>query len=1209
MQNDPNIKVDIDADINGYENKLDQAGKKLDEFKRKAGDTKDLENNAVAATRAADAIKLVGGAAGIVTTTIVAGTAAWVAYQGVQVAAALQIAKTADEMGKMSQRLGIGIEALSELRYSFALNGQSAGEMDAILARLSGRMQDVARGNSTAALAFKAIGVEVTTSNGSLKSQAQVLGEVADRIAGYRDGAAKTALVVDLLGRGSEKLIPLLNQGAQGFADNAEEARKLGAIYSDSAAKAAAEFNDNLTKLRFAAEGVKISLGGEMLAVLARFSTEMIEGTKAAGGFWSALWMGATLNPFKDTGENLKSVRADLAQMESDLKEYGYLDEQRYQRKKAQLEYLKALQRDEALKLGAGVYSNEGRQGVAPEAPALGEKDKKSSLGRDLEPARLKAEYAERYKLIKEGTELEQQLLKTAQAQGLISEEVFQAQMYEAIQAGMVKRAGALSAQLQATENPVDRERILGDIRLLGTESAKAAAQYQEAIAKIDAARRKSMSDTLAGEGRRVASIEEHNKALQEELETVGLSTEQLAAYTRAKSDAAAAAEYLTAKNLEEAAATMEGNPALAEARDYYLALAAAKREAGKSLQENGQLQAAVIASKASAAEWKHGWEETDRLARDVFTSWGTEGGNAAKKIGKSLEKALLGAIYEAQLKPIAFQLYSSATNALGMSNGTSSLGAVGNIASAGNSLFNGGIGAGYGAFASSSVGQAFGLSTAMGAGYSAPVYGPGGALISAGSEGISAGGLTGFGQALGTAMPWVAAAIAVYTLVSSLMGKGGGPKTGGDSFLSFSGDSASAMSSSQLAALMPNLGGNTPGVGYFTPDNGNATVSSAISPAGASVAETIRKLGGSVDGLKLGLGYDTDPQGTASSRVQSGVYRADGTAVYDSMRDVGRDADMAKEMTVELQRMTLGAIKAASGIPKIFKDVVDGIDLATASAEQMTAAMTQIGNTQTLVDYTKLDPFEAWTTAQETAAEGVMGAWQKQHDAAAKLIESFDGSAASTANLAASVTALAQTEAQVVAYLNQSLAALRANTQQDAESMYLSTLDNQGQYQYRMAMSSRLEGQMATASTPEEVMALNGQLRGNYQAAWGLLSPEQQRQYGAQYFGTLDQSTGQFSGGYLGDLQGRTESSLAPFGDAVSASHDLLSSDSLVSQLSDVLGILPDKMQAVADRFNAAMDRMESAVATLAVAAETPVKVESTVVVTGPAYYEQSEA
>lgn len=627
----------------------------------------------------------------------------------------------------------------------------------------------------------------------------------------------------------------------------------------------------------------------------------------------------------------------------------------------------------------------------------------------------------------------------------------------------------------------------------------------------------------------------------------------------------------------------------------------------------------ATRATQKAASEisptWKKLSEDIERgLTDSLYRSF-----ESGKGFGETFFGSLKAMAKSTVLKIAVQGIVQGGMNAVGLgASGTAgSIGGIGNLFSAGNNvydLFNGGASSAYTNFATSSVGQAIGLGTGLAttgtfgstvaAGLPAMSAAPGTwaamyggtapAMSVAGTAGTT--GLTSLGSMLGTAMPYIAAAIAIYSMFS---GKGGGPKTGGDAYLSFSGDNASAMSSQQLATLMPNLGGNTPGVGYFTPDNGNSTVSQAISPAGASVAETIKKLGGSVDGLKLGLGYDTDPAGTASSRVQSGVYRADGSAVYDAMRDVGRDADMAKEMTVELQRMTLGAIKAASGIPQIFKNVVDGIDLAKASAEQMAAAMTQITNTQTLVDFVKLDPFEQWRQGQETASEGMMGVWAKQENAARKLIETFDGSATSTASLAASVTALAQAEAQVVAYLNQAIAATRASTASDAESMYLSTLDNQGQYQYRMALSSRYEDAMATATTPEEVIALNGQLRGNYQAAWGLLSPEQQRQYGAQFFGSLDQSTGQFTGGYLGDLQSDTEASLAPFGDAIAESHDPLSSDSLVSQLSDVLGILPDKMQAVVDDFAAVMGRFEAAAAAMEVAANTPVEANVTVFAT----------
>lgn len=299
------------------------------------------------AERELDRLKGAALAAGSALTTMATGVAgALAAWTTAQVAATFAIKDTADEVGKLAQRMGESVESVSELRHAFNMAGADAGQMAGLMKSLETKAQDAAKGTGQAAAAYKAMGISVTDGNGALKEGRVLLEEVADKVAGYRDGAAKAALVQDALGGSWVKMIPLLNGGAQGFREASAEARQLGVVFDEKLTKQAADLNDNLTRIKTAAEGAKIALGSELLPTVTLLSEEFVQGIKAAGGFWAALSMGATLNPFNSHLENIRSVRADLAKMESDQKEYGYLDEQRWSRKQTQLKYLTAMQGD-----------------------------------------------------------------------------------------------------------------------------------------------------------------------------------------------------------------------------------------------------------------------------------------------------------------------------------------------------------------------------------------------------------------------------------------------------------------------------------------------------------------------------------------------------------------------------------------------------------------------------------------------------------------------------------------------------------------------------------------------------------------------------------------------------------------------------------------------------------------------------------------------
>lgn len=247
-----------------------------------------------------------------------------------------------DKLNESAERVGVSVESLSALNFAGKLNGVDFDDMTTALTKLSVKMQDAASGSKDASAVFSDLGVKVTDSSGKLKSADAVFAEVSEKFSEMEDGAGKTAFAVDIFGKSGAKLVPLLNQGAGGLEKMRKEAESLGAVISGKLAQQADEFNDNLDRLGFLSKSVGISITSELLPALNRLTSEFLEGITASGGFWAALNAGATLNPFANVGENLKTVRGELAKMEADVKDYGYMDEERYKRKINQLKMLEA---------------------------------------------------------------------------------------------------------------------------------------------------------------------------------------------------------------------------------------------------------------------------------------------------------------------------------------------------------------------------------------------------------------------------------------------------------------------------------------------------------------------------------------------------------------------------------------------------------------------------------------------------------------------------------------------------------------------------------------------------------------------------------------------------------------------------------------------------------------------------------------------------
>ena len=247
------------------------------------------------------------------------------------------------------------------------------------------------------------------------------------------------------------------------------------------------------------------------------------------------------------------------------------------------------------------------------------------------------------------------------------------------------------------------RELVLGRAALVDTqveegkaakESAKALEEKSKALDKWYDLRVKDSAD-----------LDSQISKRQKEVDAIGETAEAIGELTAAKYDEAAA-------NKESYAAALQNASAYAgEFKDAYLNAAQDARDQAAKLRElsrlstlEGTKKASVEAAKEATKAWQKGWGETDRLARDVFVTWAEDGTNAAKKIGDTLKKALLSAIYEATIKPVAFQIYSSATSALGLPGAGGGSGGLLNTASnayglydKASSLFGGGANSAFG--------------------------------------------------------------------------------------------------------------------------------------------------------------------------------------------------------------------------------------------------------------------------------------------------------------------------------------------------------------------------------------------------------------------------------------------------------------------------------------------------------------------------------
>ncbi len=171
------------------------------------------------------------------------------------VSAAIEFSNYADSFDKMSQRVGVSSETLSELSYAATLSGTSIERVEDSFKGLSQKIVEAVDKGGDADALFSSIGLSAKELAAS--SPEEQFYKVADAIAEIDDPTRRAAVAMQVFGDSGSELLPLLSGGSAGLNEMRNEARELGATVSTSSAAMGAEFGDAMTRIKTATDGIK----------------------------------------------------------------------------------------------------------------------------------------------------------------------------------------------------------------------------------------------------------------------------------------------------------------------------------------------------------------------------------------------------------------------------------------------------------------------------------------------------------------------------------------------------------------------------------------------------------------------------------------------------------------------------------------------------------------------------------------------------------------------------------------------------------------------------------------------------------------------------------------------------------------------------------------------------------------------------------------
>jgi len=271
-----------DERIDALRNEAESAGREMDTASEKTrGFSGMLGSIAGGIGKAA-----VAGIAAVGAAAAAAGAGVWKITTGA--------GEAADELITLSNKTGISTKTLQELSYASRFVDVPLETMTDSMFKLTKSMDSARDGSGKQAEAFKALGVSISNSDGSLRSSKEVWTDAIGALGKVSNETERDALAMQLFGKNAKELNPLIAAGSDALNNLAEEANSVGAVLGDHSVTALGAFDDRMQRLKATGTVLAQTLGAAVVPALGEVVDHVREvAASAAGaiqtGDWSAV--------------------------------------------------------------------------------------------------------------------------------------------------------------------------------------------------------------------------------------------------------------------------------------------------------------------------------------------------------------------------------------------------------------------------------------------------------------------------------------------------------------------------------------------------------------------------------------------------------------------------------------------------------------------------------------------------------------------------------------------------------------------------------------------------------------------------------------------------------------------------------------------------------------------------------------------------------
>lgn len=173
-----------------------------------------------------------------------------------------------DDVAKTADKLGVGVEALQELRFAAQRTGVEQSTFDMALQRFTRRAAEAASGTGEARGALKFLGIQLRDTRGEIRPTEDLFADVADAMQRIENPALRLRVAFKLFDSEGAVLVNTLAGGSDELNRLRQEARDLGGIMDEETARAAEELEDRIADLTLGIRGMFFQISRELLPVV-----------------------------------------------------------------------------------------------------------------------------------------------------------------------------------------------------------------------------------------------------------------------------------------------------------------------------------------------------------------------------------------------------------------------------------------------------------------------------------------------------------------------------------------------------------------------------------------------------------------------------------------------------------------------------------------------------------------------------------------------------------------------------------------------------------------------------------------------------------------------------------------------------------------------------------------------------------------------------